>query len=115
MDEDLFIPDNNPHRSANEDHAPQDDDELDELDALLREPKETNVGKTTTVTVGGGGTWLEDDDFDELDALLREPEDDPGLGRARPNEAKTDTLETDSHADELEAMEGLEMFDKVPL
>ncbi|KAL4869318.1 replication fork protection component Swi3-domain-containing protein [Aspergillus spectabilis] len=122
MDEDLFIPDNNPHRSANEDHAPQDDhefdDEFDELDALLREHKEPDVGKTITVTVGGGGARLEDDDFDELDALLREHEDDPGLGRARPNEAKTDTQETDSHADELEAfeaLEGLKVFDKAPL
>ncbi|RDW67092.1 Chromosome segregation in meiosis protein 3 [Aspergillus mulundensis] len=112
VDEDLFIRDStNNQPLANEAGAPPDDDEFDELDALLKEHRdEPDLGKPTSPRAPGTDSGPPDeDDFDELDALLREHEDEHDVANMRPKEPKNESLETDSHADELEAMEGLVM------
>ncbi|KAL6231769.1 hypothetical protein BDW75DRAFT_219319 [Aspergillus navahoensis] len=97
-DEDLFLPDSTNHQqSADKSCAPPDnDDEFDELDALLREHRdEPDTGEpTSTGCAGNGHASPDDDDFDELDALLREHEGEPNI-------------------DELEAMDGIEMPDLI--
>ncbi|KAL2832372.1 replication fork protection component Swi3-domain-containing protein [Aspergillus cavernicola] len=108
LDEGLFIPDDiNKQGTTNDDGAPLDDDDLDELAALLR-GNEGELGAGNAVSTGTKHTQLGDNDLDELDALLREHEDEPpGIGNDVSTGAKHDPLETDSHADEMEAMEGL--------
>ncbi|KAL4939551.1 replication fork protection component Swi3-domain-containing protein [Aspergillus oleicola] len=115
-DEDLFMPDSDNHsqRSANDSGGVPDDDDFDELDALLREQvDEPGTGKT----VPSNGDYHQppkEDDFDELDDLLREHENGPGAANSTLMETQNDIPETDSHADDLEAMEGLEMFGNGP-
>ncbi|KAL4994818.1 replication fork protection component Swi3-domain-containing protein [Aspergillus recurvatus] len=112
-DEDLFLPDSTNHQqSADKSRVPpDDDDEFDELDALLSEHRdEPNTGKpTSTGGAGNGHASPDDDDFDELDALLREHEGETDIGNLNSKKSKNDLSETDSHADELEAMEGIDM------
>ncbi|KAL4735552.1 replication fork protection component Swi3-domain-containing protein [Aspergillus similis] len=112
-DEDLFLPDSTNHQqSADKNRAPLDDnDEFDELDALLREHRdEPDIGKLTSTGVTGNGGCSPVDDFAELDALLREHEGEHDTGNLNLKESKNDSMENDSHADELEAMEGIGML-----
>ncbi|KAL5333584.1 replication fork protection component Swi3-domain-containing protein [Aspergillus crustosus] len=97
-DQDLFIPDSNPHQSTSEDHAPPDD-EFDELDALLREHRDPDVGKAAAFSVSRGGVSLEEDGFDELSALSMGHEDELAAGSAKPTKTKAGTLEFESHAE----------------
>jgi hypothetical protein len=104
MDDDLFMPDEgNEQRPANADGAPLEDADLDELDALLKEhesePRPANAGAAP----------LEEDDFDELDALLREHEDEARPESTTSKQVTRDAIETESHADKLEAMDELEI------
>ncbi|KAL4812633.1 replication fork protection component Swi3-domain-containing protein [Aspergillus spinulosporus] len=112
MDEALFLPDSTTHQqSAGKDRAPLDNnDEFDELDALLREHRdEPDIRNlTSTGSTSNGHCSPADDDFAELDALLREHEDEHDIGNLNMEELNGPT-ETDSHADELEAMEGIGM------
>lgn len=112
-DEDLFLPDSiNHQQSVGKNHAqPDDNDEFDDLDALLRERRdEPDIGNlTSTGGTGNGHCSPVDDDFAELDALLREHEGEHDIGNLTMKESKNDTMETDSHADELEAMEDIGM------
>ncbi|KAL4976517.1 replication fork protection component Swi3-domain-containing protein [Aspergillus desertorum] len=106
-DEDLFLPDGTNHQlSADGSRAPPDDhDEFDELDALLREHRdEPDTGESTSKG-GAGNEHVSPDDYeiDELDALLGEHE-----GDSNSKELKSESLETDSHADEHEAMRDIE-------
>jgi replication fork protection complex subunit Csm3/Swi3 len=105
-DEDLFLPDcTNHQQSAGKNRAPPDDnDEFDELDALLREHRdEPDIGHlTSSGGTGNGHCSPVDDDFAELDTLL-EHEGEHDIGNLNMKESKNDSTETDSHADELEA------------
>ncbi|KAL4785849.1 replication fork protection component Swi3-domain-containing protein [Aspergillus varians] len=86
IDEDLFIPDGSDHQqSANDGGASLEDDEFDELDALLSEHRHgPNIGKTASAeAIGNGIDPPYDDDFDELNALLREHEAESDLKRWR--------------------------------
>ncbi|KKK22960.1 hypothetical protein P175DRAFT_0502339 [Aspergillus ochraceoroseus IBT 24754] len=56
----------------------------------------------------------QDDEFDELDALLREQEDQITGGENPSAAIEHDPFETASHADELEAMEGMGLFGDTP-
>ncbi|KAL4877255.1 replication fork protection component Swi3-domain-containing protein [Aspergillus karnatakaensis] len=113
IDDDLFIPNNNPPQPANdEDHASHDDDDYDELDILLREHSEPHYGKVSESATGGVVDRTEDDDLDQLGSLLREHVDEAKVGGARLDQSKADILEPNSHADEYETLEGSEMFEK---
>lgn len=82
IDEHLFMPDNIDHpQSAGDNGVPLDDD-LDELDALLREHTNgTYVGNTASIeTADNGHVRPHDYSFDEMDTLLREHEDEPDVG-----------------------------------
>ncbi|KAL4923266.1 Chromosome segregation in meiosis protein 3 [Aspergillus undulatus] len=111
-DEDLFMPDSNNNQiPTNGNAGAPDDDDFDELDALLRAHRdEPDIGKTTSNKSDDHASPPEEDDLDELDVLLREHEGDPNAGNSALRETNKDTLETDSHADELEAMERLGGF-----
>ncbi|KAL2836040.1 replication fork protection component Swi3-domain-containing protein [Aspergillus pseudoustus] len=109
MDEDLFMPDEgNAQRPVDSSGAALEDDDLDELDALLRdhesEPRPTDASRPP----------LEDDDLDELDALLREREDGTSIEDTGLNQMMHDATEAESHADELEAMDELDMLGEIP-
>ncbi|KAL2807612.1 replication fork protection component Swi3-domain-containing protein [Aspergillus granulosus] len=109
MDDDLFMLDEgNAQRSTDAGAAPLEDDDLDELDALLRDHQ------TEPRLAAASGALLEEDDFDELDALLREHEDRPGVRNSSSKQAAHDAIETESHADELEAMDELDMLSEIP-
>ncbi|KAL4746191.1 hypothetical protein BDW72DRAFT_39476 [Aspergillus terricola var. indicus] len=109
-DEDLFLPDSTNHQQSADKNrtSPDDNDEFDELDALLRERRdEPDIGKrTSTGGTGDGHCSPDDDDFAELDALLREHEAEHDIDNLNLKKSKNDSMETDSHADELEAIEG---------
>ncbi|KAL4902878.1 replication fork protection component Swi3-domain-containing protein [Aspergillus multicolor] len=110
VDEDLFIPDiTNNQQSAHEAGSAPEDDEFDELDALLREHREEpDLGMPTSTGAPGTDSGPPNEDaFDELDALLREHEDEHDVANMCRKESKHESLEIDSHVDELEAMEGL--------
>ncbi|KAL5044423.1 hypothetical protein BDW71DRAFT_99214 [Aspergillus fruticulosus] len=81
---DLFLPDSiNHEQSVDKSRTPpDDDDEFDELDALLGEHTDgPRTGKpTSTGGAGIGHASMDDDGFDELDALLREHEDELDVG-----------------------------------
>jgi replication fork protection complex subunit Csm3/Swi3 len=87
-DEDLFLPDSINHlQSVSKNHAqPDDNDEFDELDALLRERgDEPGIGNlTSTGGTGNGYCSPVDDDFAELDALLGEHEGEHDLDKFDP-------------------------------
>ncbi|KAJ0422530.1 replication fork protection component Swi3-domain-containing protein [Aspergillus carlsbadensis] len=104
MDDDLFMPDEGNERSpADISGAPLEDDDLDDLDALLMEHE------SEPRPADAGGAPLEEDDFDELEVLLREHKDEAGPGSTASKQITRDAIETESHADELEAMDELEI------
>ncbi|KAL3460573.1 replication fork protection component Swi3-domain-containing protein [Aspergillus heterothallicus] len=107
-DKDLFMPDEGNAQPPRE-TRPFEDDDLDELDALLRdhdsEPR----------AVAPGGAPLGADDFDELDTLLKEQEDGGfGAWTISTKQATHDAIETESYTDELEAMDELDMLREIP-
>ncbi|KAL3469120.1 replication fork protection component Swi3-domain-containing protein [Aspergillus californicus] len=114
MDKYLFMSDNDDlQRTTDNGGATLDDDDLDELDALLREHEnEPGVGKPNTT--GIERNLLDDDDMDELDMLLREHEDDTGAGYRVSAGTKHNPMQDESHADEIEAMERLDMSNERP-
>lgn len=95
IDEQLFMPDKTDRQqSAVDDGVPLNDDDLDELDALLREHTGgTHIGNTASIeTTDNGHVPSYDDDFDEMDALLREHEDEPDVGNQPDFERKEKQL-----------------------
>ncbi|KAL4793771.1 replication fork protection component Swi3-domain-containing protein [Aspergillus venezuelensis] len=113
--ENLFMPDTDNPKSVNDPEVDPEDDDFDELDALLREEREdASAARQTARHNNNDHQPPNEDDFDELDALLREHENEPDAGNSTSRDIKNDTFEADSHADELEAMEGLESFGTGP-
>ncbi|KAL4956180.1 replication fork protection component Swi3-domain-containing protein [Aspergillus filifer] len=115
VDEDLFMPNTDNPKPANNTEVDPEDDDFDEFDALLREAREDeSAARQTAPNNNNDDQPPNADDFDELDVLLREHEDGPDAGNSTSRDIKNDMFETDSHADELEAMEGLESFGMGP-
>ncbi|KAI9373992.1 replication fork protection component Swi3-domain-containing protein [Aspergillus egyptiacus] len=96
-----------------DDSAPLNDDDSDELDALLREQEnEPGFGKgasTDTKPDHDSQQRMADIDRVPLDELLREHEDKHGAGNPVSAGATQGVLETYSHADDSEAIEGLDV------
>ncbi|KAL4803896.1 replication fork protection component Swi3-domain-containing protein [Aspergillus unguis] len=105
-EDDLFMPDDiNNERPANNNAVPPDDD-LDELDALLREQGDEPGIQNTTSTKESASVHGPYDDFDELDALLREHEDEAGIEKVAPtNSNGNDRVQPDeAELDDLDAL-----------
>lgn len=82
IDEHLFMADNTDHQqSAGDNGVLLDDDDLDELDALLREHTGgTDIRNTASIeTTDNGYVPPYDDGFGGVEALLREHENEPDV------------------------------------